>query len=73
VPHHLQIIGEAARSLSADFRCRHDDKLRAKTIGMRNILAHQYFEIEPDIVWNVVEHELPILRAKIVQLLAAES
>jgi len=62
---------KAARSLSGDFRRLHDDKVWAKAIGMRNILAHQYFEIEPDIVWNVVEHDLPVLRAKIVRLFPA--
>jgi uncharacterized protein with HEPN domain len=38
VLHHLQIIGEAARALSSEFRQRHPDKVWTKAAGMRNIL-----------------------------------
>lgn len=42
---HLQIIGEASRQLSEDFRKRHSDIPWSKMIGMRNILVHRYFGI----------------------------
>ncbi len=42
----LQIIGEASRSLSADFRENHSEIAWAQIIGMRNILVHNYFEID---------------------------
>ena len=43
VIHHLQIIGEAARALSAEFRQQQPDEVWAKASGMRNILVHHYF------------------------------
>lgn len=46
----LQIIGEAARSLSAVIRNQHPEVPWTKMIGMRNILAHNYFEIDLEIV-----------------------
>jgi uncharacterized protein with HEPN domain len=52
VLHHLQIIGEAARSLSPEFRQRHPDTVWAEAAGMRNILVHHYFEIDADEVWR---------------------
>jgi uncharacterized protein with HEPN domain len=58
----LQIIGEAARSLSSATRDQHPEIPWAKIIGMRNILTHNYFEIDLDIVWAVVEQELPGLK-----------
>ena len=45
IVHQLQVIGEALRSISDDFRREHDDIPWKETIGMRNILVHRYFEI----------------------------
>jgi len=72
VLHHLQVIGEASRSLSEEFKRRQPDKAWSKAAGMRHILVHQYFEIDADQVWNVVERDLPALRAKVMQVLAQE-
>jgi len=49
----LQVIGEAA-PLSSEIRTQHSDIPWKQIIGMRNILTHNYFEIDSDIVWAVV-------------------
>lgn len=46
IVNHLQVIGEAARSLSADLRDSNKEVPWAKIIGMRHILVHRYFEID---------------------------
>jgi len=61
IVHHLQIIGEASRTLSSDLRDQHPEVPWSKIIGMRNILVHDYFGIDVDVVWSVVEHDLPDL------------
>ncbi|WP_017297913.1 DUF86 domain-containing protein [Nodosilinea nodulosa] len=61
----LQIIGEAARSLSLEIREQHPEIPWPKIIGMRNILTHNYFEIDFDIVWVVVDQELTPLKQNI--------
>ena len=61
VIHHLQILGEAAAKTSDDFKNKHPEIPWSKIIGMRNILVHDYFGIDIDIVWSVVEKELPPL------------
>lgn len=61
----LQIIGEVSRVLSSDLRIQHPEVPWSKMIGMRNILTHNYFEIDLDIVWAVVDQELLELRQKI--------
>lgn len=66
---HLQIIGEACRSLSANIRESHPEVPWAKIIGMRNILVHHYFEIDLPVVWNAVERELPDLKRKVAAML----
>ena len=70
--HHLLILGEAACGLSADFRQRHPEKVWAEAIGRRNILIHRHFGIALELVWPVVENDLPILKRMIEDILARE-
>ena len=57
----IEIIGEAATNLSPVCRSRHPQLPWADIIGMRNRLVHAYFEIDLDIVWEVVSNDLPFL------------
>jgi uncharacterized protein with HEPN domain len=59
---HLQIIDEAARATPQEVRERAANVSWSKIIGMRHILVHDYFRIDTEIVWNVVEHDLTGLR-----------
>jgi uncharacterized protein with HEPN domain len=69
VIYHMQVIGEAARSLSPELHDAHPEIPWPQIIGMRNILAHRYFGIDVDIVWSAVEHDLPDLKQKIEAIL----
>jgi len=66
---HLEIIGEACRTLPESFREKNPDVAWRAIIGMRNILAHHYFEIDLEIVWNAVELEIPKLKRRIQVIL----
>jgi uncharacterized protein with HEPN domain len=66
---HLQIIGEAVRTLPQDVRDRAPDIPWSKIIGMRHILVHDYFEIDGRAVWEAVEHDIPELKRQIQALL----
>ena len=41
----------------------------AQAAGLRNIIVHEYFGIDPEIVWGVIERDLPILKQRIQSLL----
>jgi uncharacterized protein with HEPN domain len=69
---HLQIIGEAASKLSTALRTAHLDVPWVEMIAMRNILVHDYFGIDTNEVWAVVEKDLPKLKQKIEAILQAE-
>jgi uncharacterized protein with HEPN domain len=69
VLHHIQILGEAAAKLSDEFQEKHPEIPWFKIIGMRNILVHDYFSIDIEAVWSVVENDLPVLYEQIVKLL----
>ena len=66
----LEIIGEAARNLPADLR-KSAPKVPWRSItGMRNVLIHEYFGVDLDIVWKVVTQRLPILKSHVSAMLA---
>ncbi len=69
VLYHLQVIGEACRNLSSSLRSRFPDPIWTKAIGLRNILVHHYFEIDHELVWQVVETDLPPFRGLVESVL----
>ncbi len=64
VIHHIQIIGEASGKLSESFRKTHAEIPWPQIIKMRHVLVHDYFGIDLEEVWAVVEHDLPDLKRK---------
>ena len=61
----LEIIGEAVKNLSTDFRDAHKDIDWRKISGMRDRLIHQYFSVDYDLIWDVVKNKLPAIKEKI--------
>ena len=53
----LEIIGEAAKGLSPDFKARHKQVEWKKLAGLRDKVIHHYFGVNWDIVWDVVQHK----------------
>lgn len=69
VVRNLEIIGEAAKSISSDARKRHKDVDWKSMAGMRDRLIHQYFGVNLDIVWSVVQDKLPQLKVQMDAIL----
>jgi uncharacterized protein with HEPN domain len=65
----LEIIGEAARKLPEEFRARHSSIEWRKIAGMRDRLIHGYFGVDYDLVWDVVQSRIPVLRQQVASLL----
>ena len=55
----LQIIGEAAKAIPETVRAAYPNVEWKKIAGLRDILAHQYFEVDLDIIWDVLQNKLP--------------
>ena len=58
----LQVIGEAVRVLPDEVKNKSVDVQWHKIAGMRNMIIHEYFGIDMDIIWNVVKEKLPELK-----------
>jgi uncharacterized protein with HEPN domain len=67
--HHLQVLGEAVNALRPALQQEHPEVPWSAIVGMRNILVHHYFEIDTDIVWSVLEQDLPRLKAQFQTIL----
>lgn len=69
VVHHIELIGEATRGVSSSLRVAHPEIPWQELIVLRNQLVHEYFVIDADEVWRVVERDLPDLKRKIEVIL----
>lgn len=65
----IEILGEAAAGLSTEFRAAHPEVPWRGAIGMRNILAHGYFELDLAILRAVLERDAPVLERDITAIL----
>ena len=67
--HHLQVIGEASNHLSDELTEQNQDVPWSDIVGLRNILVHQYFGIDHRQVRETAELDMPILKAKVREIL----
>jgi uncharacterized protein with HEPN domain len=69
VLHQLLVLGEAVRRLTAEFRAAHPEIDWRGYAGLRNVLIHQYDNVDLDEVWRIVVDELPTLKRWVAPLL----
>ena len=61
VERNLEVLGEAAKRVSAEVQDSHPEIAWRAVIGFRNVLAHDYGEVRYEIVWSVIQEKLPPL------------
>jgi uncharacterized protein with HEPN domain len=59
----LQNTGEAARRVSPDLRDHHPEVAWQKIIGQRNILVHEYGEVDAELVWRTLSRDVETIRS----------
>jgi uncharacterized protein with HEPN domain len=66
----LEIIGEATKKIPENIRSQYSDVPWREVAGMRDILIHDYFGVDTEVVWKTTHVDLPELRIQIQQILS---
>ena len=64
----LEIIGEAVKNIPTNVKDKHSDIEWKKIAGLRDILAHEYFGVDIEVLWDIVKNKLPDLKKKISKI-----
>jgi uncharacterized protein with HEPN domain len=68
----LQVLGEAVKKLPLDLRQRYPAIPWREIAGLRDFVAHSYFALDLDILWDAIQHDIPALLASINEVIARE-
>lgn len=73
VMRHLEIIGEASNNLDKDFQEKYSEIPWGVIIGLRNVLIHDYMDIDVDVVWQIITKDLRPLHKQIEKIIKSNS
>lgn len=65
----LEIIGEAANHISQTTKGKYSGVEWREIIGLRNILIHEYFGVDENVVWGIISKDIPVLKSQISKIL----
>ena len=67
VERELEIIGEAVRKL-LELSPNIEISTSKKIIGLRNIISHAYDSVEPELIWGIIQRDIPLLKDEIKKI-----
>ena len=68
----LKLIGEAARAVSDECKAANPRVPWRFFVNLRNRIIHEYFRLDPEVIWTIVQEELPPLMALVAPLVPPE-
>lgn len=68
----IEILGEASNMLTEEFQQAHPKTPWKQVNGMRNYIVHEYFQVDNNVVWDVITNDLPVLEQQIKEYLTEE-
>ena len=70
VVRNLEVIGEAVKKVPDEVRLKYPLVDWKKIAGLRDILIHEYFGIDAEIIWDILQSKLPPLEEQILNILS---
>lgn len=68
----LEIIGEATTRLDAEFKAKYPDVPWSEMKGLRNIISHEYFNVDYTAIWDIIQNDIPVLHDKLKEIIHNE-
>jgi uncharacterized protein with HEPN domain len=68
----LEIIGEAANHLTQELKNKYNEVNWEEIIGLRNIIIHEYFTVDYEVVWEIVNNDIQPLKSIVIKILNEE-
>ena len=65
----LEIIGEAAKQISNETKEKYNHIEWRKISGLRDIIIHQYFGVDHDLIWDIISNKIPELYLNIKKII----
>jgi len=72
VVRNLEIIGEASHAIHEEFKIAHPTIPWRSIHAFRNIIVHEYFDVDMEAVWNVIIKDLPLLKTVVKEAMLNE-
>jgi uncharacterized protein with HEPN domain len=68
VNRNLAIIGEAVNRIPEEIKAKYTNIEWYGIIGLRNILIHDYFRVDLEIIWDIIENKIPLLKKQVKEM-----
>ena len=65
----FEVIGEATKRLSPEFKAKYPEVPWRRIAGLRDVLIHDYLRVDLDEVWGIIDNDLPNLKTGIHKII----
>lgn len=68
----IEIIGEAVKNISPELKKKYPEIEWKRIAGARDVMIHAYFNVDFDVVWDIINQDIPVLKTNLTRILKLE-
>jgi uncharacterized protein with HEPN domain len=68
----FEIIGEASKNIPSEIQEKYPEIPWKKMYGLRNLMAHEYFGVDHEMIWEIAKNNLPKNRTDLLKVIEKE-